>query len=102
MITQKEITQNMASQLGISGMPEDKQKIVIAKLGENITKRITIAILKNLPEEARTEFDSIQDEKNEEKLQSFLREKIPNIDELVQAATNNTVAEFKNLMSANN
>ena len=67
MITQKEITQNMASQLGISGMPEDKQKIVIAKLGENITKRITIAILKNLPEEARTEFDSIQDEKNEEK-----------------------------------
>lgn len=95
MYDQKEILRGAAKNLGISHFPQDAQEKILAKLGENITKRIMLELLKKLPEEKMGEFEEIQKSGDDEKMQVFLRANIPNIDELVQGATQSTIADIK-------
>jgi len=95
MIDQKEILKNASETLGISKFPQDVQEQIVTRLGENITKRIMLALLKNLPEDKMGEFDEVQKSGDDEKMQAFLRENVPNVDELVQKTTQDTIAAFK-------
>ena len=97
MITQEELRQIILKDLEIGYLPADAQDKILEKLGENIIKRITLAVLENLPESARSEFDVISQSGNQEKMQEFLKLQIPNIEELLQKTIQFTINEFKEM-----
>ena len=97
MITKEELIQIILKDLEIGHLPSDAQDKILEKLGENIIKRITLAVLENLPEEARPEFDAISESGNQEKLQEFFKLQIPNIEELLQKTIQFTINEFKEM-----
>lgn len=97
MITQEELRQIILKDLEIGHLPADAQDKILEKLGENITKRITLAVLENLPESARPEFEVISQSGNQEKMQEFLKSQISNIKELLQKTIQFTINEFKEM-----
>lgn len=97
MITQEEIKQVILKDLAIGYLPIEAQDRILEKLGENIAKRITLAVLENLPEDTRPEFDAISATGDEIKMQEFLKSKISNIEELIQKTIQFTINEFKEI-----
>ncbi|MEK7162753.1 MAG: DUF5663 domain-containing protein [Patescibacteria group bacterium] len=101
MITKEELRKIILKDLEIGHLSFDAQDRILEKFSENITKRITLAVLENLPESARSEFDIISASGNQEKLQEFLKLQIPNIEELLQKTIKFTVNEFKEMAGIN-
>jgi len=97
MITQQELRQIILKDLAIGHLPIETQDKILEKLGENITKRITLAVLENLPEDAQSEFDVISASGDDIKMQEFLKSKIPGIEELIQKTIQFTINEFKEI-----
>ena len=83
--------------LKISNWPLETRRKFLGKMSENITKRVLFAVLDNLPEEARPEFDLIDESGNSEKMQEFLKAKISNVEELIQKAIEFTIDEVKTM-----
>jgi hypothetical protein len=97
MLTQQELRQTILKNLAIGHLSIEIQDKILEKLGENITKRITIAVLENLPEDAQSEFDLISTTGDEIKMQEFLKSKIPGVEELIQKTIQFTINEFKEI-----
>lgn len=97
IISQEELRQIILRDLGIGSLPLASQDKILEKLGGNITKRITLAVLENLPEKAREEFDFISESGDDMKMQDFLKSQISNFEELIQKTIKFTIGEFKEL-----
>jgi len=63
----------------------------------NIIKRISLAVLKALPEEARPEFEKISGSGDEIKIQEFFKNTIPNFEELMHKTIKETIEEYKQI-----
>jgi len=97
MINTKDIFKKIEQDLELSDFPEETRAQIITKLGENILKRVTIAVLDNLPDGARAEFDSLSADGDTQKMQEFLSSNIPNINELIEDEIRKNIEEFKNM-----
>ncbi len=95
MITPKELRQIILNDLEIGSLSLDIQDKILEKLGANIIKRLTLAILKNLSEEAKLKFEKLSVGGDEIKLQEFLKLQIPNLEELIQKTIKATIDEYK-------
>lgn len=85
---------NLLEEFDLKDLPEDIQAGLIQVMMESMLKKITLSVLEKLSEEEKEEFQKIKDLEDPEKTESFLREKIPDYDVLVEGA----VAEFKEEM----
>ncbi len=97
MITQEELRKIILKDLALDSLSAEVQEKILTKLGENIIKRIALAVLENIPENARSEFDNLSQAANPEKMREFLKTWIPNFEELTQNTIKKTVEEFKAL-----
>ena len=88
------IQQNIIKELGLEGLPEDKQIQLLTTMTESVLKRITIAVLERLSEEDKKEFDQVRETADPDKINEFLRKKIDNYDQMVEEI----VKEFKTEM----
>ncbi len=93
----QELKQIIIKEIGIATLSSDAQDKILEKLGGNIVKRLSLAILKNLPEEARPEFEKISAAGDEIKLREFLKNTIPNFEELTQKTIKETIDEYKKI-----
>jgi hypothetical protein len=93
----KELKEIIIKEIGLVALPPDVQDKILEKLGGNIVKRLTLAVLKNLPEEARPEFEKLSDSGDEIKLQEFFKKTIPNFEELTQKTIKETIDEYKEI-----
>ncbi len=71
--------------LGLEDLPEDQKRDLLTKMGELIEDRITLRILDFLTEEDRKKMDELLEKGKEKELDEFLKEKVPNLEELVLA-----------------
>ncbi len=97
MITKEELRQIILKDLKIDSLSMEVQDKILEKLGGNIIKRITLAVLKNLPEEARPEFEKINESGDEIKMQEFFKNTIPNFEELMHKTIKETIEEYKQM-----
>lgn len=100
MINTDEINNTLVKDLGLEGIPKDVQDEVIARVGENILRRITVAIVEKIPPAARQEFDSISEAGDSERMRTFLNAQIPDFDAFVKNEVHKSVEEFKQLAAA--
>lgn len=100
MIIRDELAQEAAKKLGITSFSPAVQEEILARVGENIMKRIAIEVFKILPEEKRPEFEQFIGSGNVDGLNEFLKPYIPNLDTLIQQETEKEIEETKQAMAA--
>lgn len=94
MLSHDAIRNMLVSQLGLSDLPADMQEKVISQFGENVLKRVTVAVLEKLPEEKRDEFARLTEAEDATKMQAFLKENIPDLDAVVGEEARKELEEF--------
>lgn len=91
------IQQNIIQELGLQGLPEETQIKLLTQMTESVLKRITVRVLEQLSEQDQEELDKLQASGDAEKVDQFLKAKIPNYEQMVQEV----IAEFKEEMKGN-
>jgi hypothetical protein len=97
MITKEELRQIILKDLRMDSLSVEIQDKILEKLGGNIIKRISLAVLKALPEEARPEFEKISESGDEIKMQEFFKNTVPNFEELMSKTIKETIEEYKQM-----
>lgn len=96
---QDEITAAIAADLGISHMPAEEQKTLIAQFGEVALKAATLAVVDKLSEEKRGEFMKLVEGGDTKVVQAFLDREVPGHEEVAKAAVTEEVRRFKEFQS---
>ena len=84
----------LIKELGIEGLPEEAQNEIVAKLGDIILKSLTVSIFEKLPVGARDQFERIAAENDNELIQNFLEEHIPNLHTLMEEEVKKSLQKF--------
>ena len=92
------LKQQLVKDLDIESLPEVLQDEIIEGLGQNVMKRVTLEILKKIPEDKRDEFESISEKGDQEQARAFIGQYIPNLDEFTAQVTTKEVNEYKELV----
>ena len=88
------IQESIIKELGLEGLAPETQKSVLAKITEVVLKRITVNVLEVLSKEDTAEFEKMQETASPEEIDTFLKAKVGNYEQLVGEA----VADFKEEM----
>tara|TARA_Y100000294_G_scaffold144193_1_gene139071 strand:+ start:377 stop:697 length:321 start_codon:yes stop_codon:yes gene_type:complete len=99
-MNKKNIQQNIIKELGLEGLPEDKQIELLTTMTESVLKRITIKVLELLSEEDKKEFDQVRETNDPDKISEFLKDKIDNYDEMVEDVIKEFKEEMKSTMAS--
>jgi hypothetical protein len=76
---------DLIKDLGIDKLPKEEREKILSQIGEVIQQKVTLRIVEELPEEKQEDFAKILEEagNNPEKLDNFLEENIPNVQDIV-------------------
>jgi len=92
---QAAVLAQLIKDMGIDTLSEDRQNELILKMTEVFLKKIFLETMKELDDDSREEYTKMVDEEvTPEKMETFLKDKIKNYDEMVQRV----VEEFKKEM----
>ncbi len=96
------LRQNIITSFGLDSLSADEQARVLEDVGTVIYQRVILRVLDTLSEADKDEFDTILGRagNNEQAITSFLDEKVPNLDELVEEEINGFKSEARTLMEA--
>lgn len=89
----------LAQTLDIQNLPAEDQAEIFVRLGENIMKQVIIDINDRVPETIREEFHKLIETGSPEDVVQFLDPIIPDLDTVIQEASEKTIIEFKIAMS---
>ncbi len=92
---QDELAKQVAADLGISELPPEKQKELIAQFGEIALKAATINVMNKMSAEQRTEFMQLAQAGDSSAVQAFLDKNIPDHEEIAKAAVADELTRFK-------
>ena len=95
-------TINLIEKLGWSNLPLTDQEYLVERTGGLIFQKIMAQILHNLTDSEQDELDKLLSEESVdvEKLLLFIKEKIPNSDEIIQKEVGEFLKETDDIMSA--
>lgn len=80
----KKMEQDMIEKLGLNKLPEDKKMEVVLNIGKIIQQNIVLRVINELDEKGKDDFDKLLGETNDqEKILEFLKEKISNLDGII-------------------
>ncbi len=93
-----ETVEKIIAELGLDGLPKDRQDDILAKIGELILKKIFVETIDKLNDTDRREFEKML-EKGEtaENIENFLEEKIDGYAKMVE----DIVTEIKDDIKGN-
>jgi hypothetical protein len=92
------IIQKLMDELGLSNLPDDKKEELVAKMAEVILKRMFAATVNELSPEDQEAYGELLDKKAKpEKIEKFLREKIPGYEQKMEKVA----VDFRNEMLNN-
>lgn len=88
------LKENIIKELAIDQLPPEKQQAVLASMTEAVLKRIIIKVLETLPADAKKEFEKVCASKDADQVTQFLKEKVPNYEQIALEE----IANFKKEM----
>lgn len=86
--------QTIIEELGLGELPQEKQEELLVKIGEVIMKRIYLDTMERLEKGDQDRLIDIM-EKNPDKTEDFLQEKIPNYEDFVKKVVDDFKGELK-------
>ncbi|HRZ95374.1 MAG TPA: DUF5663 domain-containing protein [Candidatus Moranbacteria bacterium] len=91
----QEIKSDFLDELGLAGVSQEKKEELLVKMTEVLLKRIFIEVMEKLPESDQNEYARIiEGEAEPDKVEAFLKERLPNYEEMVK----NVIDDFKEEM----
>lgn len=91
------IQADFLDELGLAGVSKEKKEELLVRMTEVLLKRIFIEVMEKLPESDQNEYAKIIEDKAEpDKVGAFLKEKLPNYEEIVKKV----IEDFKGEMKA--
>lgn len=90
-----ELTALIASDLGITDLPIEEQREIIAQFGEIALKAATLSVLEKLAEDKRESFAQLAEAGDASALKVFLDAEVPGHEEIVKIAVAAEVIRFK-------
>jgi len=95
-MTNISIPQNIIKDLGLQDLPEEKQTELLNSMTESVLKRIAIMVLEHLSEPDQEEFAKIREANDPQKIDEFLKAKIPDYEKKLQEIVEEFKTEIKN------
>ncbi|PJA87941.1 MAG: hypothetical protein CO140_01560 [Candidatus Moranbacteria bacterium CG_4_9_14_3_um_filter_40_7] len=93
---QADIKKSLLEELGLSGIPKEKQEQLVVKMTEVLLKRIFLETVNKLDEKNREEYAKmIENNPTPEELDEFLSSRINNYDEMINTIIENFKEEMK-------
>ena len=92
---------NLIESLGWNNLPEEDRDALIEQTGNIVFQKVLARIMEKLTDTEKEEFDKLLSDENlkEEDLLSFIRSKVPNVDDLVRAEVGGFLKEADDIMS---
>ncbi len=94
-----ELTAAIAADLGITDVPAEEQRTVIAQFGEVALKAATISVMKNLAEDKREAFIALAEKGDAAALKEFLDREVPGHEDIMKTAVAEEVRRFKDFQA---
>jgi hypothetical protein len=88
------LQKTILEELGLQDLPPERQEALLDKIGEVIIKKIYIATMDQLEKEDQEKFAEYLD-KDPEQIEGFIKEKIPNYEELIKKEVEKFREEMK-------
>lgn len=98
MDIQKLLEKNLLVELGIEEAAPEIQEKVVSQFTETLLKKIMARIFDLLPEGKKDEFLKLQEAGDEEKLENFLKNNIPNFENLMTETIEAAKEEYQNIV----
>jgi uncharacterized protein YaaW (UPF0174 family) len=93
---QADIKKSLLDELGLSGIPKEKQEQLVIKMTEVLLKRIFIETLEKLDDKSQEEYaEMVKNNPTPEELEKFLSIHISDYDEMVNKIIENFKEEMK-------
>jgi len=92
--------QSIIDILGIQALPDERKAELVDKTTELVQKRLLVKIFDVLPEGKRDEFEQALDSEDPAKINDFLAENVPNLQDLVKEEVNSIKQQFTELASS--
>jgi len=81
----QQIQQTFLEELGLSDLPQEKQEALLVKMTEVVLKRIFVETMEKLSVSDQEAYAKmIEDQEEPEKIEAFLKEKIPDYENMVE------------------
>ena len=96
---QDELTTAIATDLGITELPVEEQRILIAEFGEIALKAAMLSVVDKLSNEKREAFAALAEVGDATALKAFLDQEVPGHEEIVKIAVAEEVKRFKEFKS---
>ena len=90
-----ELTALIAADLGITDLPIEEQRSIIAQFGEIALKAATLSVIGKLAEDKRDAFAQLAEAGDSAALKVFLDAEVPGHEEIVKSAVAAEVNRFK-------
>jgi len=95
-MTTQPIQQTFLDELGLGDLPQEKQEAILVKMTEVILKRIFLETVEKLSDTDKEDYaQMIESQSEPDQIENFLKEKIPNYEEMVKEIVENFKKEMK-------
>ncbi len=84
----------------LASLSEDEKKEVIAQIGESLMKRLIVRIYDHLTETDQKIFDELNETADPEKINDFLKTKIPDLESIRDEELETLISEMKEFIGA--
>lgn len=97
----KNAQMDLITELGIDKLPEKEQQALFVQISEVLQQKIVLRLVEELPEERKEEFGKILEENKENPgpIEVFLKEALPNVEELILDEIGKYKQEAKQFLS---
>ena len=89
-----DLTQLLNKELGLENLSQEEKEKIIARFGESLLKRIIFRIFQLLSEQDRKTLEALQGG-DEEKINKFLSEKVPDLEKIREEESVELMNDFK-------
>ena len=89
-----DLTQLLNKELGLENLSQEEKEKIITRFGESLLKRIIFRVFQLLSEQDRKSLEALQGG-DEEKINKFLTEKIPNLEKIREEELMSLMDDFK-------
>lgn len=98
MSQKNQLQKDLAEELGLADLPQDKKEQLLIRMTEVILKRIFVETMHRLAEPDQSSYEKlIDDNASPEEVEKFLREKISNYDVMVKKVVDDFKEEMKKI-----
>ncbi len=91
---------DLIKELGIEELTQEEKDEVLTRLTDSLLQRLILRVYDKLDEEHQKEFDKLTDEGDVGKINTFLGQNVPDLDEIRDRELDELVLEMKDFMAA--